>query len=229
MAVIPPSGFRTRLRRPDERLQQPARRRRHRGAGHRRGRARARARLVEEARAVRPADRRVPGPAMDARRHADAAHRGAAMLYRPRARAGRRRRFPDPMLAAQAKIFTSESAIKVVNDALQIFGARGYSRELPLERMARDVRMFTIGGGTAQVLRTLVASQDARLEAAADARRLHRRNRQCATRRSNHASGLCEGRHKQAMPISVRHRQDFRRGEQGTRRARAGLCQSRRL
>ncbi|MGA2567212.1 MAG: 3-sulfinopropanoyl-CoA desulfinase [Pseudolabrys sp.] len=67
--------------------------------------------------------------------------------------------FPDPMLAAQAKIFASESAIKIVNDALQLFGARGYSRDLPLERMARDVRMFTIGGGTAQVLRTLVASK----------------------------------------------------------------------
>jgi alkylation response protein AidB-like acyl-CoA dehydrogenase len=67
--------------------------------------------------------------------------------------------FPDPMLAAQAKIFASEAAIKIVNDALQLFGARGYSRELPLERMARDVRMFTIGGGTAQVLRTLVASK----------------------------------------------------------------------
>jgi alkylation response protein AidB-like acyl-CoA dehydrogenase len=67
--------------------------------------------------------------------------------------------FPDPMLAAQAKIFASEAAIKIVNDALQFFGARGYSRELPLERMLRDVRMFTIGGGTAQVLRTLVASK----------------------------------------------------------------------
>jgi alkylation response protein AidB-like acyl-CoA dehydrogenase len=67
--------------------------------------------------------------------------------------------FPDPMLAAQAKIFASESAIRIVNDALQLFGARGYSRDLPLERMARDVRMFTIGGGTAQVLRTLVASR----------------------------------------------------------------------
>ena len=40
-----------------------------------------------------------------------------------------------------------------------MFGARGYSRDQPLERMARDVRMFTIGGGTAQVLRTLVASR----------------------------------------------------------------------
>jgi alkylation response protein AidB-like acyl-CoA dehydrogenase len=67
--------------------------------------------------------------------------------------------FPDPMLSAQAKIFASESAIKIVNDALQMHGARGYSRDLPLERMARDVRMFTIGGGTAQVLRTLVAAK----------------------------------------------------------------------
>ncbi len=67
--------------------------------------------------------------------------------------------FPDPDLAAQAKIFASEAAIKIVNDALQIHGARGYSRDLPLERMVRDVRMFTIGGGTAQVLRTLVASK----------------------------------------------------------------------
>ena len=60
--------------------------------------------------------------------------------------------------AAQAKIFASEMAIKVTNDALQIFGSSGYSRNFPLERMARDARMFTIGGGTAQILRTVVAS-----------------------------------------------------------------------
>ena len=67
--------------------------------------------------------------------------------------------FPDVTLAAQAKIFASDTAIKVTNDALQCFGARGYSRNLPLERMARDARMFTIGGGTAQILRTVVASR----------------------------------------------------------------------
>ncbi len=67
--------------------------------------------------------------------------------------------FPDPLAAAQAKVFASEMAIKVTNDALQIFGAAGYSRNRPLERMARDARMFTIGGGTAQVLRTLIASR----------------------------------------------------------------------
>ena len=82
------------------------------------------------------------------------------MLYQAaRSRGPSGSAFPDPMLAAQAKIFASETAIRIVNDALQFFGARGYSRELPLEQMARDVRMFTIGGGTAQVLRTLVASK----------------------------------------------------------------------
>jgi alkylation response protein AidB-like acyl-CoA dehydrogenase len=82
------------------------------------------------------------------------------MLYAAaRSRGPKGSRFPDPQLAAQAKIFAAESAIKIVNDSLQMFGARGYSRDLPLERMARDVRMFTIGGGTAQVLRTLVASK----------------------------------------------------------------------
>ncbi len=79
------------------------------------------------------------------------------MCYRAAASGGGG--FPDMTSAAQAKVFTSDMAIKVTNDALQIFGAAGYSRNLPLERMVRDARMFTIGGGTAQVLRTLVASK----------------------------------------------------------------------
>lgn len=66
--------------------------------------------------------------------------------------------FPDVAAAAQAKVFATESAIKVANDALQLFGAAGYSRNNALERMLRDVRMFTIGGGTAQILRTVAAS-----------------------------------------------------------------------
>jgi len=65
--------------------------------------------------------------------------------------------FPDMRAAAQAKVLASETAIKVTNDALQVFGAAGYSRNRPLERMARDARMFTIGGGTAQILRTQIA------------------------------------------------------------------------
>jgi alkylation response protein AidB-like acyl-CoA dehydrogenase len=67
--------------------------------------------------------------------------------------------FPDITDAARAKILASESAIRITNDALQMFGAAGYSRNNPLERMVRDARMFTIGGGTAQILRTVVASK----------------------------------------------------------------------
>jgi alkylation response protein AidB-like acyl-CoA dehydrogenase len=65
--------------------------------------------------------------------------------------------YPDKNEAAQAKIFAAENAIKVTNDALQIHGAVGYGRSLPMERIARDARMFTIGGGTAQMLRNQVA------------------------------------------------------------------------
>jgi alkylation response protein AidB-like acyl-CoA dehydrogenase len=80
-----------------------------------------------------------------------------ALVYKAAARAGIE--FPDATEAAQAKIFTSEMAIKVTGDALQLFGAAGYSRNRPLERIVRDARMFTIGGGTAQILRTVVASR----------------------------------------------------------------------
>ncbi|MEM1360673.1 MAG: 3-sulfinopropanoyl-CoA desulfinase [Pseudomonadota bacterium] len=66
--------------------------------------------------------------------------------------------FPDMREAAQAKIFAAETAVKVTNDALQLHGGAGYSRNNPLERMVRDARMFTIGGGTAQILRNQVAA-----------------------------------------------------------------------
>jgi alkylation response protein AidB-like acyl-CoA dehydrogenase len=66
--------------------------------------------------------------------------------------------FPDMTEAAKAKIFAAEMANRVTNDALQLFGSAGYSRLLPLERHVRDARMFAIAGGTAQILRTQVAS-----------------------------------------------------------------------
>lgn len=78
-----------------------------------------------------------------------------AMIYQA-ARSGSD--YPDRNLAAQAKVFAADNAARVTNDALQMFGAQGYGRALPLERMARDARMFTIGGGTAQMLRNQVAS-----------------------------------------------------------------------
>jgi alkylation response protein AidB-like acyl-CoA dehydrogenase len=81
-----------------------------------------------------------------------------ALCYRAaRSRGDRAGLFPDPVMAAQAKLLTSETAVKVANDALQMHGAWGYSRNCDAERYVRDARMFTIAGGTAQMLRTLIA------------------------------------------------------------------------
>ncbi len=81
-----------------------------------------------------------------------------ALIWRAAASAGPSG-FPDALYAAQAKILASEMAIKVTNDALQVWGAVGYSRNNPMERYVRDARMFAIAGGTAQILRTVVATR----------------------------------------------------------------------
>jgi alkylation response protein AidB-like acyl-CoA dehydrogenase len=78
------------------------------------------------------------------------------MIYRAAANAGQG--LPDVTEAAMCKVLASEMAVKVTNDALQIFGATGYSREMPLERMVRDARMFMIAGGTVQTLRNVVSN-----------------------------------------------------------------------
>jgi len=78
-----------------------------------------------------------------------------ALIYKAAANAGDG--FPNKLEAAQAKVFAADTSVRVTNDALQIFGAMGYSRNLALERKVRDARMFPIAGGTAQILRTQVA------------------------------------------------------------------------
>ncbi len=80
-----------------------------------------------------------------------------ALIWRAASSAGDG--FPDALQAAQAKVFAADMAIRVTNDALQLFGAAGYSQSRPVERMVRDARMFAIGGGTTQILRTVVASR----------------------------------------------------------------------
>jgi len=67
--------------------------------------------------------------------------------------------FPTMAATARAKLYAAEMALRVTNAALQLFGANGYGRELPLERMVRDARMFTIGGGTAEMLRNQIAQE----------------------------------------------------------------------
>jgi 3-sulfinopropanoyl-CoA desulfinase len=83
----------------------------------------------------------------------------AARLLIHRAAATSADGFPDPLAAAKAKTFAAEMAQAVTSQALQIHGAAGYGRGLPLERMARDARMFAIGGGTVEMMRNLIADR----------------------------------------------------------------------
>lgn len=67
--------------------------------------------------------------------------------------------FPDPLKTAMAKLYANEMAQRVTNEALQIHGHYGYTREFPLERMVRDARGFSLGGGTTEILRNTIAAQ----------------------------------------------------------------------
>jgi len=59
---------------------------------------------------------------------------------------------------SMAKLFASETYAKVANQGMQIFGAYGYNMEFEMQRHFRDARSVTIGAGTSQVQRNLIAN-----------------------------------------------------------------------
>ncbi|MBL8133358.1 MAG: acyl-CoA dehydrogenase family protein [Anaerolineae bacterium] len=59
--------------------------------------------------------------------------------------------------AAMAKLMATEVAEKVARNAIQIHGSYGYSREYPVERIYRDQRLMTIGEGTSEIQRMVIA------------------------------------------------------------------------
>jgi butyryl-CoA dehydrogenase len=64
---------------------------------------------------------------------------------------------PYTQEAAMAKLFASEAAEKAARDAIQIHGGYGYSRAYPVERIYRDARLMTIGEGTSEIQRLVIA------------------------------------------------------------------------
>ena len=60
-------------------------------------------------------------------------------------------------LSSTAKIFASEAAVKVCNDAIQLLGGAGYMRDHPVERYLRDAKTTTIYEGTTQVQKNTIA------------------------------------------------------------------------
>lgn len=66
---------------------------------------------------------------------------------------------PYAMNAAMAKLYASDIALEVVNDALQIFGGSGYLKGMGVERRYRDAKITTIYEGTNEIQRVVIASQ----------------------------------------------------------------------
>jgi hypothetical protein len=59
--------------------------------------------------------------------------------------------------AAQAKYFASEVAVRAANEAVQIYGGYGFIKEFPVEKLYRDVKLMTIGEGTSEVQKMVIA------------------------------------------------------------------------
>ncbi len=64
--------------------------------------------------------------------------------------------FPDPFLAATAKVFTNEMAIRVTGEAIQVHGGFGFTDEYPVSRLYRGARYGSLGGGASETLRDLI-------------------------------------------------------------------------
>jgi len=64
---------------------------------------------------------------------------------------------PYTQAAAMAKLFATEASERVCRNAIQIHGGYGYSREFEVERMYRDTRLMTIGEGTSEIQRLVIA------------------------------------------------------------------------
>jgi acyl-CoA dehydrogenase len=58
---------------------------------------------------------------------------------------------------SMVKLFTAEMAQKVAYDCVQLHGGYGYMREYPIERFFRDIRLMTIGGGTSEIMKEIIA------------------------------------------------------------------------
>jgi acyl-CoA dehydrogenase len=60
---------------------------------------------------------------------------------------------------SMVKLFSGEMAQKVAYDCVQLHGGYGYMREYPIERFFRDIRLLTIGGGTSEIMKEIIAKQ----------------------------------------------------------------------
>ena len=61
--------------------------------------------------------------------------------------------------SAMAKLFSSEAAVRIADEAVQIYGGYGFIKDYPVEKFYRDVKLCTIGEGTSEIQRMVIARQ----------------------------------------------------------------------
>jgi alkylation response protein AidB-like acyl-CoA dehydrogenase len=61
--------------------------------------------------------------------------------------------------SSMAKLFASEVGVRVANEAVQIFGGYGFTKDYPAEKFYRDCKLCTIGEGTSEIQRLVIARE----------------------------------------------------------------------
>lgn len=83
----------------------------------------------------------------------------AAELLTMQAADLKNKNLPMTKESAMAKYYASEVAVKVANDAVQIFGGYGYTKDFPVEKHYRDAKLCTIGEGTSEIQKIVIARE----------------------------------------------------------------------
>ncbi len=83
----------------------------------------------------------------------------AARLLTERAAAAKDAGQPVTKLSAQAKLYASEIAVRATDRAIQIHGGYGFTKDFPVEKYYRDVKLCTIGEGTSEIQKLVIAKQ----------------------------------------------------------------------
>ena len=83
----------------------------------------------------------------------------AARLLTFRAADFKNRHLPVTLESSMAKLYASEVAVKCGNEAVQIMGAYGYTKEYPAEKFLRDAKLMTIGEGTSEIQKIVISRE----------------------------------------------------------------------
>ncbi|GAA3949589.1 acyl-CoA dehydrogenase [Chitinophaga oryziterrae] len=83
----------------------------------------------------------------------------AAELLTMQAAAGKTNGQKVTQQAAMAKYYASEVAVRAANEAVQIFGGYGYTKDFPVEKFYRDAKLCTIGEGTSEIQKLVIARE----------------------------------------------------------------------